>query len=274
MNIAVTTLTPEKLAQRSKGIGGSDAKTCMDGDQEKMERLRLEKLGRIEREDLSEVLPVQMGIFTEPFNKHWYTKVTGRETFEAEATLFHKEHKFMLANLDGFTTTADGIRAVFEAKHVNQYSKMDQVATTYYPQAQHYLAVTGLETLVFSVLVGTLDFETFEIRRDEKYIKTLIERETLFWWHVENDVPINEWMDEVKAPAISLDDMREVSMAGNNAFANWAEVWSNNKLQAKNFKDAEKELKAMVEPDVKKAFGYGIQITKAKNGALTIKEEK
>jgi len=273
MNISVTTLSDEKLALRSKGVGGSDAKVCMDGNAEKLERLRLEKLGHIEREDLSEVLPVQIGIFTEPFNKHWFTKITGRETFEAERTLFHKEHKFMLANLDGYTTTLNGDQAVFEAKHVNQFSKMDQVATTYYPQAQHYLAVTGLEYLVFSVLVGTLDFETFEITRDDKYIATLIEREKLFWWHVENDVPITG-MDSIEPPAINFDDMREVSMAGNNTFANYAAEWINNKVQAKNFKDAEKELKSMVEPDVKKAVGYGVQITRAKNGNLSIKEEK
>lgn len=268
---AFTTLSPEKLAIHMSHIGGSNAGVIVAGDPIKCERLRKEKLGLIEREDLSDVLPVQLGIETEAFNKRWYEKVTGRLVEEVDSTIIHKKHKFMCANLDGVTTTLDGRAAVFEAKHVNQFSKPEDVATNYYPQAQHYLEVTGLEVVVFSVLIGTLDYKTFEISRDDRFIEKLIESEKLFWWHVENDMPITDF-ESIEVQPVAFDAMRKVSMAGNNTWANYATEWIGNRIQAKNFKEAEKELKALVEADVKEAEGYGIKITRAKNGNLTIKE--
>ena len=48
--------------ERPRGIGGTDAIRIVEG---KWKELWLEKTGQTEREDLSGVLPVQLGIFTE-----------------------------------------------------------------------------------------------------------------------------------------------------------------------------------------------------------------
>jgi hypothetical protein len=65
--------------------------------------------------------------------------------------------------------------------------------------------------------------------------------------------------------------MREVEMAGNE----WpvhAAAWLENKAAAKSFKAAENDIKALVEADVKLAFGAGVQVKRSKNGALRISE--
>ena len=62
-------------------------------------------------------------------------------------------------------------------------------------------------------------------------------------------------------------------MTGSNAWASFAAVWLENKAAAKKHTTATKELKALVEADVKKASGHGIAINRAKNAALTIREE-
>ena len=65
-----------KLEQpkRPTGIGGTDAVRLANGE---WKDLWLEKTGKIEREDLSGVLPVQLGVFTEEFNRRWYQEITG-----------------------------------------------------------------------------------------------------------------------------------------------------------------------------------------------------
>ena len=108
-------LTPERVAQRRQGIGGSDAKRVMDGDWPALWR---EKTGRAEPEDLSDVLAVQMGSFTEELNAFWYTKQTGREVIRRGERVVGLPDRFMVANLDGMTTTAGGRVAYWDAKHV------------------------------------------------------------------------------------------------------------------------------------------------------------
>jgi predicted phage-related endonuclease len=58
----------EQKALRKDALGGSDANTIMGGDEKKLLRLWREKRGEAEPEDLSDILAVQMGSFTEPFN--------------------------------------------------------------------------------------------------------------------------------------------------------------------------------------------------------------
>jgi hypothetical protein len=49
----------------------------MGGDEKKLLRLWREKRGEAEPEDLSDILAVQMGSFTEPLNVAWFEKNTG-----------------------------------------------------------------------------------------------------------------------------------------------------------------------------------------------------
>ena len=72
-------LTKEQIAKRTQSIGGSDANTLMSGDDERILNLWREKIGEKELDDLSGILPVQMGSFTEPFNAYWYGKQTGNK---------------------------------------------------------------------------------------------------------------------------------------------------------------------------------------------------
>ena len=82
-------------AQRKKGIGGSDAKKIMEGD---WFALWEEKTGRREGEDLSGILQVQLGSFTEDFNRFWFEKQTGLPVLTENCeSLFHSDHGFMQA---------------------------------------------------------------------------------------------------------------------------------------------------------------------------------
>ena len=71
-------LTPEQIRKRRYSIGGSDMNIIMSGNEEKISKLWKQKRGDIESENLSRVLPVRMGSFTEPFNVQWFQEETGR----------------------------------------------------------------------------------------------------------------------------------------------------------------------------------------------------
>ena len=105
---------------------------------------------------------------------------------------------------------------------------------------------------------------------DEEYRARLSEREAKFWWHVETDTPPENPCEEIVE--IALDDMREVSMEGNNEWAALADDWINTRSAAAAFTRTSKELKTLVGQDVKLAIGHGIKATRSRAGAITIKE--
>lgn len=88
-------------AARRLGIGGSDAGIIMGGDEEKILRLWREKRGEVEPEDLSRVLPVMMGSFTEPFNVLWFEQEANKRVISRGDTRVSPDHPWMRCNLDG-----------------------------------------------------------------------------------------------------------------------------------------------------------------------------
>src|SRR3984893_2585951 len=93
-------------------IGGSDAPIIMGSDDSALLRLWQEKRGELEPEDLSGNLIVQLGVVTEPLNRHWYERNTGQRIECVQHRLRHPV-LWMGATLDGMVA---GSGAVFEAK--------------------------------------------------------------------------------------------------------------------------------------------------------------
>lgn len=255
-------------AQRKLGVGGSDAGKIMAGD---WYELWLLKTGRAEPDDLTWVLPVQIGIITEDLNRRWFEHHTGIEvsTFGCDH-LVHPDLQFMRANLDGFCHGG-----IFEAKHTSAFGRPNEIISRYYPQLQHNMLVAGLPVAYLSVFFGTLKWEYFTIEADPEYQADLMAREAEFWAHVEQDTPPAD--KPAERVAIALDDMREV-VASEARFANeWASLakdWLENRPSAKRFAEVEKSMKSLVEPDVKRVSGFGVECKRSKNGSLRITEDK
>lgn len=265
-------LTDEQKAARKNGLGGSDANILMAGDEAAILHLWEVKTGHAEPEDLSGVLPVIMGQWTEELNRFWFERETGRVVTNDGESRAHAEYAFMACTLDGLTVTADGLPAIFEAKHVNAFSKIEEVEQKYMPQLHHNMAVCGVNKAVLSVFIGTLAWAHTEVTLDDWYLAELIDRETAFWRSVEANEP-PPFLKPVAAP-VPQSQWRTVDMTGNNAWAQWSGDWLENQKAAKRFKDAEKEIKALMEADVGTATGHGIKVTRSKAGALSIKAEK
>lgn len=264
--------TAEWHETRRTGVGGSDANILMAGDPERIHRLWLEKLGQIEPEDLSWVLPVQMGTATEALNAAFCEHLTGRPITDRNKPLVSGLHKFMRCELDGMTTTAAGEPAVWEAKHVNAFSNADEAKERYLPQLHHNMYVADAKYAVLSLFLGTLKHEVIEVERDDGYMLALLDTEQRFWDCVVSKTPPAGFAAQ-EAP-VPFEALRTVDMTGNNIWAMHCVDWLANKDAAKAHENAAKALKSLIGPDVGKATGYGVQIKRNKAGSLMIAMEK
>ena len=178
-----------KEFDRKQGIGGSDATRLYQGD---WHELWLEKIGDTEPADLSDVLPVQMGIHTEPFNIQWFEKQTGLEVHGKQETFFHPNYKFMYAHVDGLIMPNNkdpedmkiGV-SILECKHTNAFSNPKKVIDKYKAQIQHYLMCASSKRAYLSVFFGNMKHEVMEVTEDLEFQEQLINAEVLFWHFVE-----------------------------------------------------------------------------------------
>lgn len=268
-------LSADAVAKRVLSIGGSDANIIMSGDDAAILSLWEQKTGRREPDDLSGVLPVQMGSFTEPFNAAWFEKQTGLCVSARGHAMSHPADTWRTATLDGEIHVSDGEAvqrvAIWEAKHVGSFWKDEALLAKYQPQLHHNMAVAGLPNAYLSVFKGNADWCVFEVDYDPDYGAAVRKAEWQFWMAVQADEPPVAY--DAPPPPV-FDAMREVCMDGHNEWASLAADWLQHRPAAKTFESAVKALKGLVEADVKLAHGHGIKISRSKAGALTIAEVK
>ena len=138
--------------ERRYFIGGSDARIIMGDDEAALLRLWREKRGEVEPEDLSGNLIVQLGVVTEPLNRHWFERNTGQVLTDVQRRVQHPVVRWMAATLDGMV---EATGAVFEAKFMLPWSFSEEgAAEKYMPQLQHNMWVTNAKLSVLSIITG------------------------------------------------------------------------------------------------------------------------
>jgi predicted phage-related endonuclease len=254
-------------------IGGTDAKRIAEGEWNK---LWLEKTGRVEPEDLSRVLRVMLGKWTEPFNRTWYEQETGRKVEVVGAQIAHPAFPYMTASVDGLVE--DGFETgVWEAKHTGQDNTPDKLLATYRPQCQHYLACTGRDFVDLSVLFGNRAWMALRVVPDQAYIAELLAAENEFWGYIVRDEEPADRRPMGAPPVAAAINRKPYDMTRTKAANAWTQhagVWLAHRESAQAHAAAAKEIKELVPEDASMAFGAGITVTVAKNGALTVKESK
>lgn len=172
----------EWLAERLKGIGGSEASVIL-GLNKYATRwgLWLEKTGR-RKDDRQVNEAMYWGSAMEPILRKRFVEDTG---IAVRSAGLHrsKRYPFMQVTVDGLT--ADG--GIFESKTASSWAAGDDWDDDGIPdhaalQVQHGLAVTGRS---HAWIVGLLDGRDWQVRgpipRNEEIITMLIEEETRFW---------------------------------------------------------------------------------------------
>jgi predicted phage-related endonuclease len=259
-------LSSDHLDFRTAGLGGSDANIILSGDSERLLRLWREKRGEEAPEDLSTKLPVMLGCWTEAFNRQWYEKCADHVVSSVGETAVCHEHPWRRCTLDGFVQS---LAAVWEAKHTSAFSKPEEILARYMPQLQHNMAVTKTERAILSVIFGNHKWEVFEVAADWLYQEDLFIAEARFWDAVRlGETPFAAPVPPPPKPI----GVREICLEGNNAWASAAIDWLAHREAAKAHATATATIKGLIEHNVSRAFGHGIEGKRSKSGAITVQE--
>jgi predicted phage-related endonuclease len=245
-------------------IGGSDARIVVGADEDALLHLWREKRGEIEPEDLAGNLIVQLGIVTEPLNRHWYQRNTGQAIKDVQRKVRHPVIKWMAATLDGVVETTG---AVFEAKFMLPWSFSEEgAAEKYMAQLQHNMWVTNATTAVLSIITGGGKWVEITVAADSLYQHLLLTAEKKFWRCVESGEPPRLFFAEPPRPRIEA--IRVVDMSASNAWAEFAAVFRQTRMAFLQHENAKVELKSLMPEDAKEAVGHGIRAKRSKSGAI------
>ncbi len=171
----------EWLKFRQKGIGGSDAATiCGYNPYSSLIELWADKTGRISPKDDSEVM--RQGRDLEEYAAQRFREATGKKVERQNKMFCHNDYDFITANID---RRIIGENAGLECKTTSVFNKSDfengEIPLYYYCQCCHYMNVMGFDKMYLAVLVLSKAFYWFEIERDEKECKALLDAEINFW---------------------------------------------------------------------------------------------
>lgn len=252
------------MIDRRAALGASDATIVVNGAPAQIHNLWLYKTGQKDEDDLSLVIPVQIGICTEPLNIRLFEHKTKLTVTRQQERVSRPGEDWLVATLDGHVGDA-----VVEAKHVNQFSKIDDIVSRYLPQLHVQMWCAGVEKAYLSVLIGTFAHEIVPVEYDWIYGSQVIDACRAFWKHVtDRTSPGNvEVVGTAPVAATRVEDM-----TGNNYWSSYAAWYRETKAAAAKHDEAKRMLKGLVQPDVVKAHGHGIIVTRSKSGSLTIKE--
>ena len=250
---------------RTEFIGGSDARVIMGTDEAALLRLWQEKRGKIEPEDLSGNLIVQLGVATEPLNRHWYERNAGQTVDCIQHRLMHPVLRWMGATLDGIVADSG---AVFEAKFMLPWSFSEEAAAEkHMAQLQHNMWVTNAREAALSIITGGGKWVEIKIAADPLYQHLLLTAEKKFWRCVESGEPPSLFCAEQPRPRIEA--IRIVDMSASNSWAEFAGLFRNTRAAFLDHERAKAELKTLMPEDAKEAIGHGVRAKRSKSGAVS-----
>lgn len=169
------------LAERMKGIGGSDVAPIMGLSKWSTPYdVWQSKLG------LSEPTPdndaMLWGRLLEPVIRQLYAEQTGFEVAVPSEPLVMPGYDFARANLDGIRR--DGrIVEIKTARYSDEWGPdgSDEVPVAYALQVQHYMMVAGSSVADVAVLIAGSDFRTYTLEADHELHEMILNAEGDFW---------------------------------------------------------------------------------------------
>lgn len=200
-------LSAEKLEQRKAGIGGSDIASVLGLSPYKTPlEVFNEKLGLVEPPDLAGNDAVHFGNVLEDVVADEFGRRTGLKPRRNNQHLVHREHPFMMANIDRDVTGKPfGLKCGLECKTSDKWAARpelwgpgaqfqftaegnleilvydEQVPDWYLLQCAHYMAVTDSDFWFLAVLIGGNDFRIYTIRRNKRLEKIIVAEADKFW---------------------------------------------------------------------------------------------
>jgi len=260
--------------ERKGFIGGSDCVKIMQGNWLELWQV---KTGRVEPEDLSRNIAVQMGVYTEDFNLEWFAHEYGFNLYNKQLT----ENDMIdgvpaKGTFDGMVYTDNETKIndahIVEAKHTNAYNTLDKVIEYYMPQVQLYIELAGAEGAYLSVIFGNNKWESAYVSRNKEYFNSMWAVVSDFWGYVLRDEePIgNDQPIQLSIDKVSVDNMVKRNATSDNQFVDAAITYIENEAAAKTFESAKKQIKDMVGDNEREVYCDQLTAKRDKRGAIRI----
>lgn len=260
-------LTTQQLAARKGKLTASAIGAIMGGDAGKVMNLWRELVGdpAFRPTDFTGVWPVVLGSATEELNLDWYEYKTHNEVTRRGDVVVRSDYPWAACTLDGWIPN---LGCPIECKHVGGREPHAVIVARYMPQMQWQMAVTRADQCVLSVIEGAAEPRLDTIKCDPDYTAEMWVRAKRFMACVEAMTPpVAE--ERVEPPVAAV---VETDMSGRNEWASFAHEWVKHREAGEWAVKAERALKGMMPVDARRAYGYGVEITRDRAGRLTLKE--
>lgn len=188
-------MTPEQLAERKNGVGGSDVGPIVGLSQYKsVHDVYMDKLSLVP--DFEGNIHTEFGNRLESVVMDWYQEQHPEYTIErSPAAIMLKGQDWARANLDGIATTPGGSIGVVEIKTADpmtadQWGKTgtDDIPDSYLCQVQWYMLILGAQWCDLAVLIGK-EFREYRVQAQPVLHSELYNACHIFWYeHVEEKV--------------------------------------------------------------------------------------
>ena len=172
---------------RNSAWWASDTRMVMNG---KAVEVIMQKQGKIDPPDLSQIEAVQMGHVMQPIIGRLAQDRLNMELKDADYPLTHPDHSWLRSHFDFIS--ADG-RVLVEAKNynINARNKFDvdsnRIPPADYAQILHEATVHRVDRVILAVLFGGQEFQTFDFTFTEEEKENLIKDMAVYWGHVKAD---------------------------------------------------------------------------------------
>jgi len=187
-------LSEEIKQQRLNYITGTDAAIiCNKSPFKTPYKLWLEKTGREEADDISELNHIKYGNFFEDGVAKWFEHESGKEVLMPdEGMIFHPKMKFMAGNIDRLLKKEN---AILECKTAytdkDGWGNGENVIPDYYlMQVAHYCITGNFDKAYIAVVFSlTREMRWYEYERNQALEDKIIEHERRFWEHnIQEDI--------------------------------------------------------------------------------------
>jgi hypothetical protein len=261
---------PELSPLRELMTTASQAPVIVNGTEEQLLELWQERVGLKPPKDFSHNIAVQRGRHDEPFILNWIEFTTDQPITERGAFLKHPTLPSISCTLDGYRAFDD---AVIEAKTASGFRKLPDILAWYTPQVLVQMRCRGTTRGILAVLQD--DLTELEVLVDEDYEREAWARLAAFQLCVQT---MTEPVD--KPPLVPPELWKTIDLSTVHPLPNWGpgmiedmRLWSETR-RAVNLHDmAKKRIKEMLPPDVGTILYGGLNVKRAKNGAVTIREQ-
>ena len=184
---------------RNSAWWASDTRQVMNG---KAVEVIMQKQGKIDPPDLSQIEAVQMGHVMQPIIGRLAQDKLKMELKDADYPLTHPDHSWLRSHFDFIST--DG-RVLVEAKNynINSRNKFDvetnRIPPADYAQILHEATVHRVDRVILAVLFGGQEFQTFDFTFTDEEKENLIKDMAIYWGHVKADtLPAPETLEATK----------------------------------------------------------------------------